>query len=178
MTFDDYDPKDKIVLQKYHTINGHRAEVGKALLRQEMQEILVLEVEKEALVFLLVGVKILDEGQELNLESSWMGMEMVPDLGMAALHGGGPGGGNFGGYPVMEVGILEVTLVMEEEVVENMVVEVLGMATSGNSLEVVRSILGNYYQQPSNNYGPMRNGIFVLAVSQPPHTVWREKLVA
>ncbi|KAI4562228.1 hypothetical protein MJT46_011190 [Ovis ammon polii x Ovis aries] len=39
VTFDDYDPVDKIVLQKYHTINGHRAEVGKALLRQEMQEI-------------------------------------------------------------------------------------------------------------------------------------------
>ncbi|XP_040097554.1 heterogeneous nuclear ribonucleoproteins A2/B1-like [Oryx dammah] len=79
VTFDDYDPVDKIVLQKYHTINGHRAEVGKALSRQKMQEIL-------------------------------------------------------------EVGILEVTLVMEEEV-ENMVVEVLGMATSGNSLEVVMVII-------------------------------------
>uniref|UniRef100_A0A8C3YMJ8 Heterogeneous nuclear ribonucleoproteins A2/B1 n=1 Tax=Catagonus wagneri TaxID=51154 RepID=A0A8C3YMJ8_9CETA len=36
--FDDHDAVDKIVLQKYHTINGHRAEVGKALSRQEMQE--------------------------------------------------------------------------------------------------------------------------------------------
>uniref|UniRef100_A0A4W2FGS9 Heterogeneous nuclear ribonucleoproteins A2/B1 n=1 Tax=Bos indicus x Bos taurus TaxID=30522 RepID=A0A4W2FGS9_BOBOX len=73
VTFDDYDPVDKIMLQKYHAINGHRAEVGKVTL-------------------------------------------------------------------VMEVGILEVTLVMEEEV-ENMLVDVLGMATSGNSLEVVMAII-------------------------------------
>nr|5HO4_A Chain A, Heterogeneous nuclear ribonucleoproteins A2/B1 [Homo sapiens]7WM3_A Chain A, Heterogeneous nuclear ribonucleoproteins A2/B1 [Homo sapiens]7WM3_B Chain B, Heterogeneous nuclear ribonucleoproteins A2/B1 [Homo sapiens]7WM3_C Chain C, Heterogeneous nuclear ribonucleoproteins A2/B1 [Homo sapiens]7WM3_D Chain D, Heterogeneous nuclear ribonucleoproteins A2/B1 [Homo sapiens]8HNI_A Chain A, Heterogeneous nuclear ribonucleoproteins A2/B1 [Homo sapiens]8HNI_B Chain B, Heterogeneous nuclear r len=36
VTFDDHDPVDKIVLQKYHTINGHNAEVRKALSRQEM----------------------------------------------------------------------------------------------------------------------------------------------
>ncbi|KAB0363362.1 hypothetical protein FD754_007518 [Muntiacus muntjak] len=72
VTFDDYDPVDKIVLQKYHTINGHHAEVRKALSIWEMQQL--------------------------------MDMEMVA--------------------------ILEVTLVMEEEV-ENMVVEVLGMTTSG-----------------------------------------------
>ena len=39
VTFDDHDPMDKIVLQKYHTINGHNAEVRKALSRQEMQEV-------------------------------------------------------------------------------------------------------------------------------------------
>ncbi|XP_005993137.1 heterogeneous nuclear ribonucleoproteins A2/B1 isoform X2 [Latimeria chalumnae] len=38
VTFDDHDPVDKIVLQKYHTINGHNAEVRKALSRQEMME--------------------------------------------------------------------------------------------------------------------------------------------
>eukprot|EP00069_Balaena_mysticetus_P004917 bmy_04530T0 len=38
VTFDDHDPVDKIVLQKNHTINGHHAEVRKALSRQEMQE--------------------------------------------------------------------------------------------------------------------------------------------
>lgn len=37
MTFDDHDPVDKLVLQKYHTINGYHAEVRKALSRQEMQ---------------------------------------------------------------------------------------------------------------------------------------------
>uniref|UniRef100_A0A2K6S1C8 Heterogeneous nuclear ribonucleoproteins A2/B1 n=1 Tax=Saimiri boliviensis boliviensis TaxID=39432 RepID=A0A2K6S1C8_SAIBB len=44
VTFDDHDPVDKIVLQKYHTINGHNAEVRKALSRQEMQEVAILEV--------------------------------------------------------------------------------------------------------------------------------------
>ncbi|XP_037693632.1 heterogeneous nuclear ribonucleoproteins A2/B1-like [Choloepus didactylus] len=39
VTFDDHDPVDKIVLQKYHTINGHNAEVRKALSRQEMREV-------------------------------------------------------------------------------------------------------------------------------------------
>uniref|UniRef100_A0A8C3WJS5 RRM domain-containing protein n=1 Tax=Catagonus wagneri TaxID=51154 RepID=A0A8C3WJS5_9CETA len=36
--FDDHDPVDKIVLQKYHTINGHPAQVEKALSRQETQK--------------------------------------------------------------------------------------------------------------------------------------------
>ena len=38
ITFEDHDPVDKIVLQKNHTIDGHRAEVRKALSRQERQE--------------------------------------------------------------------------------------------------------------------------------------------
>uniref|UniRef100_H3C016 Heterogeneous nuclear ribonucleoprotein A1b n=1 Tax=Tetraodon nigroviridis TaxID=99883 RepID=H3C016_TETNG len=37
VTFDDHDPVDRIVIQKYHTINSHNCEVRKALTRQEMQ---------------------------------------------------------------------------------------------------------------------------------------------
>ncbi|XP_062908172.1 heterogeneous nuclear ribonucleoprotein A3 isoform X1 [Mobula hypostoma] len=37
VTFDDHDSVDKIVVQKYHTVNGHNCEVRKALSRQEMQ---------------------------------------------------------------------------------------------------------------------------------------------
>ncbi|XP_068599729.1 heterogeneous nuclear ribonucleoprotein A1b [Brachionichthys hirsutus] len=37
VTFDDHDSVDKIVIQKYHTINSHNCEVRKALTRQEMQ---------------------------------------------------------------------------------------------------------------------------------------------
>ncbi|XP_069762275.1 heterogeneous nuclear ribonucleoprotein A1-like isoform X2 [Narcine bancroftii] len=37
ITFDDHDAVDKIVVQKYHTINGHNCEVRKALSREEMQ---------------------------------------------------------------------------------------------------------------------------------------------
>uniref|UniRef100_A0A8I3WP58 RRM domain-containing protein n=1 Tax=Callithrix jacchus TaxID=9483 RepID=A0A8I3WP58_CALJA len=35
-TFDDHDSVDKIVTQKYHTVNGHNCEVRKALSKQEM----------------------------------------------------------------------------------------------------------------------------------------------
>uniref|UniRef100_A0A2K5JUE3 RRM domain-containing protein n=1 Tax=Colobus angolensis palliatus TaxID=336983 RepID=A0A2K5JUE3_COLAP len=35
--FDDHDTVDKIVVQKYHIINGHTCEVQKALSKQEMQ---------------------------------------------------------------------------------------------------------------------------------------------
>ena len=37
VAFDDHDTVDKIVVQKYHTINGHNCEVKKALFKQEMQ---------------------------------------------------------------------------------------------------------------------------------------------
>uniref|UniRef100_A0A2I2Z614 RRM domain-containing protein n=1 Tax=Gorilla gorilla gorilla TaxID=9595 RepID=A0A2I2Z614_GORGO len=36
VTFDDHDSMDKIVIQKYHTVNGHNCEVRKALSKQEM----------------------------------------------------------------------------------------------------------------------------------------------
>ncbi|XP_057621465.1 heterogeneous nuclear ribonucleoprotein A3-like [Chionomys nivalis] len=37
VTFDDHDTVDKIVVQKYHTINGHNCKVKKALSKREMQ---------------------------------------------------------------------------------------------------------------------------------------------
>ncbi|XP_060793539.1 heterogeneous nuclear ribonucleoprotein A1-like isoform X3 [Neoarius graeffei] len=37
VTFDDHDAVDRIVIQKYHTINGHNSEVRKAVSKQEMQ---------------------------------------------------------------------------------------------------------------------------------------------
>ncbi|KAJ8260118.1 hypothetical protein GJAV_G00177260 [Gymnothorax javanicus] len=36
VTFDDHDSVDRIVIQKYHTVNGHNCEVRKALSKQEM----------------------------------------------------------------------------------------------------------------------------------------------
>uniref|UniRef100_A0A8C9KHS3 RRM domain-containing protein n=1 Tax=Panthera tigris altaica TaxID=74533 RepID=A0A8C9KHS3_PANTA len=36
VTFDDHDSADKIVIQKYHTVNGHNCEVREALSKQEM----------------------------------------------------------------------------------------------------------------------------------------------
>jgi RNA recognition motif-containing protein len=39
VTFNDYDPVDKAVLQKYHTIDGRRCEVKKALSKMEMRSL-------------------------------------------------------------------------------------------------------------------------------------------
>ncbi|KAF6323421.1 hypothetical protein mRhiFer1_008398 [Rhinolophus ferrumequinum] len=36
LTFDDHGSVDKIVIQKYHTVNGHNCEVRKDLSKQEM----------------------------------------------------------------------------------------------------------------------------------------------
>ncbi|ELK12597.1 Heterogeneous nuclear ribonucleoproteins A2/B1 [Pteropus alecto] len=112
VTFDDHDPVDKIVLQKYHTINGHNAEATS-----------VLEI-------LVVAVEILDQDQEVTLEEDLMAMEVVVDLGMAIM----------GMEEDLEVAILEVALVMEEEE-EDMVVEDLDMATRVGATEVVMTTM-------------------------------------
>ncbi|KAF7209876.1 heterogeneous nuclear ribonucleoprotein A1 [Nothobranchius furzeri] len=39
VSFDDHDSVDRIVIQKYHTINSHNCEVRKALTKQEMQSV-------------------------------------------------------------------------------------------------------------------------------------------
>ncbi|XP_055039189.1 heterogeneous nuclear ribonucleoprotein A1a [Misgurnus anguillicaudatus] len=39
VTFDDHDSVDRIVIQKYHTVNGHNCEVRKALSREEMNRV-------------------------------------------------------------------------------------------------------------------------------------------
>uniref|UniRef100_A0ABI7X1J2 RRM domain-containing protein n=1 Tax=Felis catus TaxID=9685 RepID=A0ABI7X1J2_FELCA len=44
VTFDDHDSVDKIVIQKYHTVNGHNCEVRKALSKQEMWALAAVEV--------------------------------------------------------------------------------------------------------------------------------------
>ncbi|KFO31525.1 Heterogeneous nuclear ribonucleoproteins A2/B1 [Fukomys damarensis] len=76
VTFDDHDPVDKIVLQKYHTINGHNAEVRKALSRQEMQEVQSSRSGRGD-----------GYGSGRGFGDGYNG------------YGGGPGGGNFGGSP-------------------------------------------------------------------------------
>ncbi|XP_051957416.1 heterogeneous nuclear ribonucleoprotein A1-like isoform X1 [Xyrauchen texanus] len=39
VTFDDHDSVDRIVIQKYHTVNEHNCEVRKALSREEMNRV-------------------------------------------------------------------------------------------------------------------------------------------
>ncbi|XP_046315386.1 heterogeneous nuclear ribonucleoproteins A2/B1-like [Marmota monax] len=83
VTFDDHDPVDKIVLQKYHTINGHNAEVRKALSRQEMQK-----------------VQSSRSGRGGNFRGRSDGYGSGREFGDGSNgYGGGPGHGNFRGSP-------------------------------------------------------------------------------
>ncbi|CAM2100317.1 unnamed protein product [Caretta caretta] len=87
VTFDDHDTVDKIVVQKYHTINGHNCEVKKALSKQEMQtassqrgrgteeETLVAE---EATVVVVVG-----EVEALEVVMDIMDLAMVGTMEVA-----------------------------------------------------------------------------------------------
>nr|XP_027777601.1 heterogeneous nuclear ribonucleoproteins A2/B1-like isoform X1 [Marmota flaviventris] len=83
VTFDDHDPVDKIILQKYHTINGHNAEVRKALSRQEMQKIQSSRSGR---------------GGNFRGRSDGYGSRRGFGDGYNG-YGGGPGRGNFGGSP-------------------------------------------------------------------------------
>ena len=152
VTFDDYDPVDKIVLQKYHTINGHRAEVGKALSRQEMKEIQGSRSRKGGRFGFSVsssGGGNFGRGPGTKFRGEADGYGNGPrSRDGCHRYGGGPGGGNFGGYPCYGGGGGEYG----------------GRGPGyGNQWEFsgggYGSTFGNYNQQPSN-YGPMRNGIF------------------
>ncbi|ELV10942.1 Heterogeneous nuclear ribonucleoproteins A2/B1 [Tupaia chinensis] len=133
VTFDDHDPVEKIVLQKYHTINGHNAEVRKALSNKKCRKSKVLGVGEEAISVLeihVVVVEIFDQDQGVTLEEDLMGMEVDVALGMAIM----------GMVADLEVAVLEVALVMEEEE-EDMVVEDLDLATRVRATEVVMTTL-------------------------------------
>ncbi|XP_078260120.1 heterogeneous nuclear ribonucleoprotein A3 isoform X1 [Rhinoraja longicauda] len=73
VTFNDHDSVDKIVVQKYHTMNGHNCEVRKALSRQEMQGL----------------------GTGQRGRSSGGGGNQGNFMNRAGNFGGGNGGGNF-----------------------------------------------------------------------------------
>ena len=151
VTFDDYDPVDKIVLQKYHTINGHHAEVGKALSRQEMQEIQGSRSRKGDPFDFSVscsggGNSGRGPGTKFRGEADGYGNGPGSRDGRHG-YGGGPGGGNFGGYPCYGGGGGEYGGGGS------------GFGNCGGFSGGGYDNFGNYDQQPSN-YGPMRNGNF------------------
>lgn len=124
---------DKIVLQKYHTINGHNAEVRKALSRQEMQEVQSSRSGRGGNFGFgdsRGGGGNFGPGPGSNFRGVLMDMEVDVDLGMAIM----------GMEEDLEVAILEVALVMEEEE-EDMVVEDLDMATRVGATEVVMTTM-------------------------------------
>ncbi|XP_053281900.1 heterogeneous nuclear ribonucleoprotein A1b isoform X3 [Pleuronectes platessa] len=79
VTFDDHDSVDRIVIQKYHTVNSHNCEVRKALTKQEMQT----------------------AGMGMRGRSSGGGRPYEYDRGFnqGGRGGGGGGGGRYGDAP-------------------------------------------------------------------------------
>ncbi|XP_057566023.1 heterogeneous nuclear ribonucleoproteins A2/B1-like [Hippopotamus amphibius kiboko] len=105
VTFDDQDSVDRIVWQKYHAINGHQAEVGKALSTWEIQEV---QCSRSG-----IGGQFgfgdcsggggnfgPGPGQGSNFQGGSSGDGSGPGFkdGYPG-YGGGPGSGNFGGGP-------------------------------------------------------------------------------
>uniref|UniRef100_A0A8I5Y7P1 RRM domain-containing protein n=1 Tax=Rattus norvegicus TaxID=10116 RepID=A0A8I5Y7P1_RAT len=109
VTFDDHDPVDKIVLQKYHTINGHNAEVRKALSGQEMQKAQSSRSGRGGNFGFgnsRDGGGNFGPGQGSNFRRGSGGWESSDGYGSGRGfgdgyngYGGGTGGGNFGGSP-------------------------------------------------------------------------------
>uniref|UniRef100_A0A8D2C963 Heterogeneous nuclear ribonucleoproteins A2/B1 n=1 Tax=Sus scrofa TaxID=9823 RepID=A0A8D2C963_PIG len=160
VTFDDHDPVDKIVLQKYHTINGHHAEVGKALSRQEMQEVQSSTSGRGGHIGLgdsCGGGGNFGAGPGRKYKGGYNGYGRGPGLGDGYYgYGGGPGGGNFGscpGYGGGGYGGGGPGYGNQKR----------GSGGSnyggGNCGSGIYNDFGNYNQQPSN-YGPMKNGNF------------------
>uniref|UniRef100_A0A8C6RCP5 RRM domain-containing protein n=1 Tax=Nannospalax galili TaxID=1026970 RepID=A0A8C6RCP5_NANGA len=94
VTFDDHDPVDKIELQKYHTINGHNAEVRKTLSRQEMQEIQIL----------VVALVMEEEEEDMMVED----LDMATKVGATEVV-----------MTTMEEKIMEVKITMILEIITN-----------------------------------------------------------
>ncbi|KAK2089469.1 Heteroproteinous nuclear ribonucleoprotein A1 [Saguinus oedipus] len=62
VTSDDHDSVDKIVIQKYHTVNGHNCEVRKALSKQEMASASSSQRGRSGLETLLVVMEVVSVG--------------------------------------------------------------------------------------------------------------------
>ncbi|KAK2095895.1 Heteroproteinous nuclear ribonucleoprotein A1-like 3 [Saguinus oedipus] len=62
VTFDDHDSVDKIVIQKYHTVNGLNCEVRRALSKQEMESASSAKEVEVVLETLVVVVEVVSVG--------------------------------------------------------------------------------------------------------------------
>ncbi|KAK2120888.1 Heteroproteinous nuclear ribonucleoprotein A1 [Saguinus oedipus] len=67
VTFDDHDSVDKIVIQKYHTVNGHNCEVRKTLSKQEMASASSAKEVKVVLETLVVVVEVVSVGMTTSV---------------------------------------------------------------------------------------------------------------
>uniref|UniRef100_A0A8C6EII8 RRM domain-containing protein n=2 Tax=Microcebus murinus TaxID=30608 RepID=A0A8C6EII8_MICMU len=156
VTFEDHDPVDKIVLQKYYIINVHNAEVRKALSRQEMQEVQSSRSGRGG-NFAFGDSHGSDgnfgPGPENNFRGGSDGYESGCGFGDGYNgYGGGPGGGNFGGSLGYGGG-------KEGYGGEGPGYGGYDNYGGGNYGSGNYNDFGNYNQQPSN-YGPMKSENF------------------
>ncbi|XP_058030105.1 heterogeneous nuclear ribonucleoprotein A1 isoform X2 [Ahaetulla prasina] len=94
VTFDDHDSVDKIVIQKYHTVNGHNCEVRKALSKQEMASASSSQRGRSSSGSFGSGRGGgFGGGDNFNRGSNFGGRG-----GFGSRSGGGSGGGGGGGY--------------------------------------------------------------------------------
>eukprot|EP00079_Xenopus_tropicalis_P038757 XP_017952528.1 PREDICTED: heterogeneous nuclear ribonucleoprotein A3 isoform X1 [Xenopus tropicalis] len=132
VTFDDHDTVDKIVVQKYHTINGHNCEVKKALSKQEMQTASAQRGRGGG------GSNFMGRGGNYGGGGGGGGnFGRGGGFGNRGGYGGGGGGGRGGGYGSGGDGGYN------------------GFGGEGNYND-----FGNYGGQQQSNYGPMKGGSF------------------
>lgn len=167
VTFDDHDPVDKIVLQKYHTINGHHAQLEKALSRQGMQEVQSSRRGRGRHVgFGDIpsggggggGGGNFGAGPGRNFRGGSEGYARGPVLGDGYYeYGGGPAGGSFGGCPGYGGGYGDRGPGYSN--LSSGFGDGYGNYGGGDYGEGNYNAFGNYNQDPSN-YGPVKNGNF------------------
>ncbi|XP_058030110.1 heterogeneous nuclear ribonucleoprotein A1 isoform X6 [Ahaetulla prasina] len=138
VTFDDHDSVDKIVIQKYHTVNGHNCEVRKALSKQEMASASSSQRGRSSSGSFGSGRGGgFGGGDNFNRGSNFGGRG-----GFGSRSGGGSGGGGGGGYGGSGDGYN-------------------GFGNDGSSFGGGGSYndFGSYNNQ-SSNFGPMKGGNF------------------
>ncbi|VDP14434.1 unnamed protein product [Soboliphyme baturini] len=86
VTFDDYDPVDRVVLERSHMINGKRCDVKKALSKEEMKKIQQQDSDRQ------------------HRDNRSRGMMRGGDQGMGMPYGGGMGSNRSWGSPGMSGG--------------------------------------------------------------------------
>uniref|UniRef100_A0A3B3RWI4 Heterogeneous nuclear ribonucleoprotein A1b n=1 Tax=Paramormyrops kingsleyae TaxID=1676925 RepID=A0A3B3RWI4_9TELE len=142
VTFDDHDSVDRIVIQKYHTVNGHNCEVRKALSKQEM---------------MTAGMNMRESGCQTWYLVSSDGYSSGPGYGGSRGYGGGQGYGNQGGgyggnggYENYNHGGGGGNFGSGEGF--------RFLSFAGNFGGGSYNDFGNYNSQSSSNYGPMKGG--------------------
>ncbi|ELK35267.1 Coatomer subunit zeta-1 [Myotis davidii] len=167
VTFDDHDSVDKIVIQKYHAVNGHSCEVEVVLETSEVVvEVVLVEMtildEEETSVVEVALVAAVVAADMVAVEMAIMDLVMMVVMEEAALV-------TLEEAEAMEVvdrvmetravamaGVAAMTAITTEEAEAALAVVVVGSNFGGGGSY---NDFGNYNNQ-SSNFGPMKGGNF------------------